>query len=107
MLSMPKSPSLNQEAKNKESAMVRVSLSEAARLFGINPRTIRRAMAVGELRYIVVRGRYQLLFESLVHWSQQKTTVRNKRDHRDIGQWVEQWKIRNPKFSPRPPHEHG
>jgi hypothetical protein len=29
--------------------------------------------------------------------------VRNKRDAKGIGQWVGQWKIKNPKFSPRPP----
>lgn len=88
---------------NKDSNGVRVSVSEAARLFGVNPRTIRRALTQGEIRYIVVRGRYALLFESLVHWSQRHITVRHKRDAHGIGQWVEQWKIKNPKFSPRTP----
>lgn len=87
----------------KESNSVRVSISEAARLFGVNPRTVRRAIRAGEIRYIVVRGRYSILFESLVAWSQRQVTVRNKRDTQGIGQWVDQWKIRNPKFSPRPP----
>lgn len=82
---------------------MRVSISEAGRLFGVNPRTIRRAIANGELRYIVVRGRYALHFGSLVQWSQRKAHVMHKRDDRGIGQWVDQWKIRNPKFSPRPP----
>jgi excisionase family DNA binding protein len=82
---------------------VRVSVSEAARLFGVNPKTVRRAITTGDIRYIVVRGRYQIHFESLVRWSQRQTTVGNKRDSKGIGQWVEQWKIRNPKFSPRPP----
>lgn len=82
---------------------VRVSVSEAARLFGVNPRTVRRALTAGDIRYIVVRGRYRIHFESLVRWSQRQTTVRNKRDAKGIGQWVDQWKIRNPKFSPRPP----
>jgi excisionase family DNA binding protein len=82
---------------------VRVSISEAARLFGVNARTVRRAIASGELRYIIVRGRYKLHFGSLVVWSQKMATIRNKRDAKGIGQWVELWKIRNPKFSPRPP----
>ncbi|MCI0479599.1 helix-turn-helix domain-containing protein [Candidatus Uhrbacteria bacterium] len=86
-------------------AAVRVSVSEAARLFGVSSRTIRRAIASGELRYIVVRGRYRILFESLVRWSQRQPTVRRKRDESGIGQWVEQWNIRNPKFSPRAPSE--
>jgi len=95
---MPK----NQTEKPNEDA-VRLSVSEAAKLFGVNPRTVRRAVTDGEIRYIVVRGRYKLHFGSLVAWSQRTTTVRHKRDRLGIGQWVEHWKIRNPKFSPRPP----
>ncbi|MBI4138649.1 helix-turn-helix domain-containing protein [Candidatus Uhrbacteria bacterium] len=87
----------------KKALVVRVSVSEASRLFGVHARTVRRAIAAGEVRYIVVRGRYQIHFESLVRWSQKQPTVRNKRDEKGIGQWVEQWKIRNPKFSPRTP----
>lgn len=82
---------------------IRVSVSEAARLFGVNPRTIRRAMGAGTLRYIVVRGRYKIAFASLVAWSQTQPTVRRKRDQGGIGQWVDQWKIRNTLYSPRPP----
>jgi len=100
---MPKLPTLPHPKNEPDSTSVRVSVSEAARLFGVNARTIRRAIASGEIRYIVVRGRYQVLFESLVAWSQRQATVRNKRDANGIGQWVEQWKIKNPKFSPRPP----
>lgn len=98
---MPKKPAL--PPNEKEPIAVRVSVSEAARLFGINPRTVRRSMASGDIRYIVVRGRYAIQFESLVRWSQIRMTIKNKRDTKGIGQWVDQWKIRNPKFSPRPP----
>lgn len=88
--------------QNKEN-IVRVTVSEAARLFGVNPRTIRRAITAQELRYIVVRNRYKISFPSLVAWSQMQTKVRNKRDVQGIGQWVDQWRVRNMKFSPRPP----
>lgn len=85
-----------------EANIVRVSVSEAARLFGLNARTIRRALSAGELTYIVVRGRYKINFESLVRWSQQKTSLGKKRDTAGIGQYVEQWKIRNTLYSPNP-----
>jgi len=85
------------------SSPLRVTLSEASRLFGVHEKTLRRAIHSGEIRYIVVRGRYRLHFDSLMVWSQKKTTIRNKRDSRGIGQWVEQWKIRNTLYSPRPP----
>ncbi len=79
---------------------VRLSVSEAAKLFGVSTRTIRRAIADGSVLYIVVQGRYKLSFDSLLSWSQRKPTIRKKRDRDGIGQYVEQWKIRNPHFSP-------
>ncbi|MFA5935820.1 MAG: helix-turn-helix domain-containing protein [Patescibacteria group bacterium] len=102
---MPRKPTLPNKDADREPIAVRVSVSEAARLFGINPRTVRRAMAGGDVRYIVVRGRYSIHFESLLHWSQRQTTIGKKRDTKGIGQWIDQWKIRNPKFSPRPPEK--
>ena len=89
-----------EEQKPKE--MIRVSISEAARLFGVNAQTIRRAVAAQEVTYVVVGGRYKLNFESLVKWSQQHTTVRNKLAKKGIGQFVGQWKIKNPLYSPNP-----
>lgn len=83
-----------------EKEIVRVSISEAARLFGVNAQTIRRAIKNEELTYIVVAGRYKINFESLVRWSQQKTTVRNKMNKGGIGQYVDKWKINNKLYSP-------
>ncbi len=82
---------------------LRVTVSEASRLFGVHDKTIRRAICSGEVRYIVVHGRYKLHFDSLMVWSQGKSTIRNKRDAKGIGQWVDQWKIKNTLYSPRPP----
>lgn len=80
--------------------IVRVSVSEAARLFGVSQQTIRRAIKEEEITYIVVAGRYKINFESLVKWSQAKTTVRNKTNTAGIGQYVNQWKINNKLYSP-------
>ena len=73
--------------------IIRISISEAARLFGVSTQTIRRAIRDDEITYIVVAGRYKLNFESLVRWSQEKTTVRNKSNEHGIGQFVHQWNI--------------
>lgn len=81
---------------------IRLSVSEAARMFGVNPMTIRRAIKDQEITYVVVQGRYKINFESLLRWSQRTTTIRNKRDADGIGQFVEQWKIKNRLFSPNP-----
>lgn len=83
---------------NKE--MIRLSISEAAKLFGVNSQTIRRAIKAQEITYVVVSGRYKLNFESLIKWSQQKVTVRNKTEKFGIGQYVDKWKIKNTLYSP-------
>lgn len=97
----------NQQEQSQNEAIIRVSISEASRLFGVNSRTIRRAIKNKELRYIVVRNRYKILFSSLVSWSQSRATVQHKRDRLGIGQWVQTWKIQNTLYSPRPPKNSG
>jgi len=71
-------------------------------MFGVSSRTIRRAIADKLVTYVVVQGRYKINFESLLRWSQSSTTVRNKRDREGIGQFVENWRIRNTLYSPNP-----
>jgi excisionase family DNA binding protein len=83
-------------------SLIRVSVSEASRLFGVSTKTIRRAIAEGALMYVVVRGRYKINFESLVRWSQERPKVRNKVAKDGIGQFVNQWKIKNRLYSPNP-----
>lgn len=82
--------------------IIRVSVSEAARLFGVGAKTIRRAIKDDKLKYIVVQGRYKINFESLLEWSQDKTTTKNKLSQTGIGQYVDKWRIKNKLFSPNP-----
>jgi excisionase family DNA binding protein len=82
--------------------VIRLSVSEAARMFGVSQRTIRRAIKDGQITYVVVQGRYKINFESLLRWSQRTTTARNKRDKAGIGQYVDKWKIKNKLYSPNP-----
>jgi excisionase family DNA binding protein len=82
--------------------IIRLSVSEAAKFFGVDQKTIRRAIKNDEIRYIVVRGRYRILFESLLKWSQSKTTIKNKLQNDGMGQYVDKWKIQNKLFSPNP-----
>lgn len=81
---------------------IRVTISQAANLFGLSQKTIRRAIADEELLYVVVRGVYKINFESLLKWSQNRIKIRNKRDSQGIGQYVDKWKIKNKLFSPNP-----
>ncbi|MEK9131198.1 MAG: helix-turn-helix domain-containing protein [Patescibacteria group bacterium] len=83
-------------------SIIRLSISEAAKFFGVSSRTVRRAIAKEEVTYVVVQGRYKVNFESLLRWSQETSTVRNKRDKKGIGQFVDQWRIKNKLYSPNP-----
>ena len=82
--------------------VIRLSVSEAAKMFGVSQRTVRRAIQISEVTYVVVQGRYKINFESLLRWSQRTTTVKNKRDKQGIGQYVDQWKISGKLYSPNP-----
>ncbi len=95
---MPKNSNVNESQYN----LIRLAVSEAARLFGVNSQTIRRAIKNKEITYVVVRGRYKISFESLVHWSQKRTSTKNKLERNGIGQFVMQWKIKNTLYSPNP-----
>lgn len=84
---------------------IRISISEAARLFGVSTKTIRQAIYNDEIRYIIVRGRYKLNFKSVLAWSQRSTRRRNQLTTAGIGQFVTNWKITNTKYSPTIPAE--
>jgi len=82
--------------------VIRLSVSEAAKIFGIHERTIRRAIKAHELHYVVVQGRYKINFDSLLKWSQKSAIIRNKSNKYGIGQYITSWKINNKLYSPNP-----
>jgi len=81
---------------------IRLSVSEAAKLFGVSQKAIRQAIKNQQVKYIVVNGRYKINFASLVDWSQASTRRRNRLQQHGLGQYVDQWKIQNIKYSPSP-----
>lgn len=82
---------------------IRLSISEASRLFGLSTKTIRQAIKKSEITYIISRGRYRLNFTSVLNWSQASTRRKNQFSNKGIGQYIDKWKITNKKFSPRIP----
>ncbi|MEK7139246.1 MAG: helix-turn-helix domain-containing protein [Patescibacteria group bacterium] len=81
---------------------IRLTVSEAARLFGIDAKTIRRAIKKGELQYVVIRGRYRINFESVLKWSQRRPKISHKLAQAGIGLYVDRWKLSTPLYSPNP-----
>lgn len=79
---------------------IRLLPSEAGRIFGVSTQSIRNAIKEGMLRYVIVKGRYRINFDSLLEWSQTSTRRRNLLSTGGVGKYVEQWKISNKKYSP-------
>ena len=67
--------------------------SIAAKLFGVNERSIRRALKNQELAFVIKNSRYRINLASLVAWSDQLPNRRRKRDEDGIGQYVKEWII--------------
>lgn len=66
-----------------------VSVSEAAGLGGVGDKTIRRAIKTDpNLRYKIVKDRYQIEFGSLLNFLDKNTKLRNKLKDFGLGQYL-------------------
>ncbi len=95
----PPSLKLRRDEKAKigeesEEIGIRLSVSEAAKFFGVSPRTIRRAITDGAGEDIVVQARYKIDLASLLDWADKTTTVRNKLAKQGVGQFVDRWRMK-------------
>jgi AraC-like DNA-binding protein len=65
-----------------------LSVAEAAKLGGINDKTIRRAFkADAGLKFKVIKNRYQIELSSLVLYLHRNTKLRNKLMKQGLGQY--------------------
>jgi len=79
----------SQEAKSP----IWVSVSEAASLGGVQGKTIRRALKTDtNLRFRIVKNRYQIEFGSLLVFLHKNTKLKNKLKDFGLGQYVAGWK---------------
>ncbi len=69
-----------------------LSVSESAKLGGVQSKTIRRGLDSGILKFKVVRNRYLINFATLATWMLKNTKLRNKFNNFGIGQYVDKWK---------------
>jgi len=71
-----------------------VSVSEAADLGGVQHKTIRRAIKMDpQLRYRIVKNRYQIEVGSLLIFLHKNTKLKNKLHDFGLGQYVKEWDI--------------
>lgn len=69
-----------------------LSVSQAAKLLGVEQKTIRRAIKTKEISYLVEGNRYSLEMGSLLIWANQSPRLINKLARDGIGKFVKEWK---------------
>lgn len=73
-----------------------LSVSEAARLFGLSEKTVRRAIKDRELPVMLIKGRYRMQFKDVLDWSSGRPRLTYARDTRGIGQFIAVWEGSKP-----------
>ncbi len=70
-----------------------VSVSEAAKFGGVQGKTIRRALKSGyNLKYMIIKNRYQIELGSLLDFLHHNTKLKNKLKYSGLGQYVDTWR---------------
>ncbi len=69
-----------------------LSVSEAAKLGGVNTKTIRRAIQAEKIRYTIHKDRYLVGFRSLIRFLYSNTKLKNKLNFNGIGQYIKEWR---------------
>lgn len=68
-----------------------LSVSEAAKVGGVQTKTIRRAIKK-ELKFKVKGNRYFIALSSLIVYLHRNTKLQNKLNEHGIGQYIKEWK---------------
>lgn len=85
---MPKS---NPQPKKKIDYTIWLSVSEAAKMGGVQNKTIRRALKK-DLKFKIRGNRYFITFPSLLKFLHSNTKLKNKLLLSGLGQYVKEWR---------------
>jgi len=90
---------IRKDSKNNEKVLsiprinpVLLSVSEAAKIGGVNDKTIRRAIQAKKINYKIANNRYQIDLASLIKYLYTSTKLKNKLNAYGIGQYIEKWR---------------
>jgi len=75
-----------------------LSVSQAAKLFGVEQKTIRRAIKSKQITFMIENDRYNIEMGSLLIWARKSTKLKNKLSLEGVGKFVKEWKE---EFSPK------
>ena len=76
---------------NEVKSPVWLSVSEAAKIGGVQSKTIRRAIQDNQVKYKIVGNRYLIDFSTLLNYLRAKTKLKNKLNQFGLGQYVDKW----------------
>jgi DNA-binding transcriptional MerR regulator len=68
-----------------------LSVSEAAKIGGVEQKTIRRAIQSEKVKFKIINDRYLIEFSSMVKYLYSNTKLRNKFLSFGVGQYVDRW----------------
>lgn len=69
-----------------------LSVSEAAKVGGIQNKTVRRAIKSHSIKYKIIGNRYLVDVASLIQFLHSTKKLENKLNEYGLGQYIEQWK---------------
>lgn len=69
-----------------------LSISEAAKIGGVQNKTVRRAIMAKAVKYKLINNRYLIDLASFVQYLNSSTKLRNKLNQNGIGQYVDIWR---------------
>ncbi len=81
-----------QNTSQQNENLIWLSVSEAAKIGGVQAKTIRRAIQAKTIRYKIVKNRYLIEFSSVIAFLNTSTKLKNKLNQSGLGQYVEKWK---------------
>ena len=87
------------EQENIVSNKLWLSVSQSAKLCGVEQKTIRRAIKARQFLYVVQNDRYTIETGSLITWAHQSAKIKNKLNRDGIGKFVKEWKGEYTKLS--------
>ena len=87
---MPKATN-TPKTKIDDQNLIWLSVSEAAKVGGVQTKTIRRAIKK-ELKFKVKGNRYFINLTSLIIYLHRNTKLQNKLKEHGIGQYIKEWK---------------
>lgn len=78
--------------QNDIKSIIWLSVSEAAKIGGVQNKTVRRAIQFNYIKYKIIGNRYLIDFSSLIAYLHTKTKLKNKLNQFGLGQYVDKWK---------------